>query len=286
MEERIHPITNKEVLPFKPLSVEICVTITEPLRKLCAPQFFGMDNIDPKVPTFFVANHTIYGLFDGPLFIVEAYRKKGVFMRALVDNVHHEIPIWGDYLTYIGGAVRGTRENCSALMENKEHILVYPGGARESFKQKGEKYKLTWKKRSGFARMAIEHGYRIIPIAGIGGDDTYDIIFDSQDIMKSALGKFLENSGLAQKFLKNGEEIPPIAKGIGKTIIPKPQKFYYSFGKPIDTKPFKGKHEDKEVQMQVRKLVEESIYKQFEMLKEKREKDTDVSPLRKFLNNL
>jgi hypothetical protein len=38
-------------------------------------------------------------------------------------------------------------------------VLVFPGGGREVTKRKGEAHKVIWKERTGFARMAIEHGY-------------------------------------------------------------------------------------------------------------------------------
>jgi hypothetical protein len=42
-----------------------------------------------------------------------------------------------------------------------------PGGAGEVFKGRGQDYKLLWKERLGFARMAIEFGYPIVPFAAV-----------------------------------------------------------------------------------------------------------------------
>ena len=53
-------------------------------------------------------------------------------------------------------------------------MLLYPGGAREAFKRKGEKYKLFWPKRQEFVRMASRFGATIIPFAAVSptwGDD-------------------------------------------------------------------------------------------------------------------
>ncbi len=271
-------------LPFDPPSLEFAEKITAPLFKYFTPEFYGLENVDSNKPTLFVNNHTVFGLFDGPMFGVYLYREKGMFLRALADNIHFEIPVWRDMLRMVMGAVQGTRQNCADLMEQGQHILVYPGGGREVCKRKGEKYKLTWKSRTGFARMAIEHGYQIIPLAGMGGDDTYEILFDAEDIMGSKIGDFLKSSGIAQKFLKGGDHIPPITRGIGPTLFPKPVKFYYAFGEPIDTTRFAGKADDKEVQMQVRKEVELSMNKMFVDLMEKRDADVaEMSPIRRFL---
>ena len=256
-----------------PPSLEVGWKLTEPLRKYFQPQFFGIDEIDASKPALYVTNHTVYGIADGTLFIAELYKRKGIFLRSLADDMHFSVPIWKDIVVKQMGLIRGSRENCAALMKAGEHILVYPGGARETFKQKGDEYKLTWKKRLGFARMAIEHGYDIIPVASIGGDDAYDIVFDSKDIMNSFIGKYLKNSGIAEKYLKNGENIPPISLGLLGTALPKPVKLYISFGERIDTKKFEGKHNDEAVLWQVRNEVELSMYNQFLMMMEYRKKD-------------
>lgn len=274
-------------LPFDPPSLEFVMNATKPLYAYFTPEFIGMEKVDPDKPTLFVHNHSVLGIFDGQMLGAELYKEKGIFMRSLVDNAHYEVPVWRDMVTMIGGGVRGTRKNCAELMRQKEHILVFPGGGREVCKQKGEKYKLTWKNRTGFARMAMEFGYQIIPVACIGADDAYEVLIDSNDIMDSKLGDWLKKSGIAQKFLKNGEHIPPITRGIGPTLLPKPQKFYYAFGDPIETKDLMDKYEDKDVQMQIRKEVELSMNQLFVELMEKRDAEfEEMSPLRRFLNRL
>ena len=54
-------------------------------------------------------------------------------------------------------------------MRHNETVLVYPGGAGVA-KFKGEQYRLRWEGRSGFARVAIESDYPIVPV-GLVGDD-------------------------------------------------------------------------------------------------------------------
>lgn len=269
----------KHQLRFDPPSVEFVMKTTEPLRKYFTPEFFGLENVDKDKPALYVHNHTVIGIFDGQLLGAELYKEKDIFLRSLVDNIHMDIPFWRDVIRDVGGSVRGTPENCAELMRRKEHILVFPGGGREVCKKKGEKYKLTWKKRTGFARMAMQFGYPIIPVVGVGGDDTYDIVFDSDDVMNSAVGKFLKKTGIAQKFLKDGEHIPPFVKGVGPTFIPKPVKFYYAIGEPVDTTRFAGQHQDKELQMQVRQEVELSFNKLFLELIAKRDADHEQLPL-------
>ncbi|MDX2001261.1 MAG: lysophospholipid acyltransferase family protein [Chitinophagales bacterium] len=273
-------------LPFDPPSVELVRTVIEPYRRYFAPQFFGMENVDKDKPSLYVNNHAVMGLFDGSLFGAEIYEKKGIFLRSLMDNIHFELPVWRSLVKTLGGGVLGTRSNCAELMKQKEHILVYPGGGREVCKKKGEAYVLTWKNRLGFARMAIEYGYPIIPVATLGTEDTYRILADSDDIMNSKLGQFLKEKGFAQKFFKDGDHIPPIVRGIGFTPFPKPVKFYIKAGAPIDTTRFNGLYEDEQVLWQLRQEVELAMYKLLEELMAIRDADTDVPMWRKLLSKL
>lgn len=245
------------------------------------PQFQGLENVDPLKPALYVCNHTLYGMLDGPLLYEKLYEDKGIVLRALGDHFHYKIPVWGKLLTR-GGSVEGTRENCSRLMEQGEHILVYPGGGREVAKRKGEQYKLTWKTRTGFAHMAMKYQYPIIPIAALGADDALDIVADAYDFMQNPLGRWLLKHD-KHNTLRKGEIIMPLCKGVGPTILPRPEKFYFSIGKPIDTTVYLGMENDKEMQWQLRYKAMQAIEGELSKLREVRKRDRDVSLLRRLL---
>ena len=236
------------------------------------PWMTGLDNIDPTRPTLFVGNHTIYGMLDVPLLGYEVYQRKGVYIRGLADRMHYKIPVWRDIFKWIGSVV-GTRENCSALMQSGAHIMVFPGGSREVAKRKGEAYQLIWKDRTGFARMAVEHGYRIIPFAAVGAEECYDILIDSNDIMGSGLVKWLKTTALGSKFIGDGEQLFPLSRGLGLSMIPRPERFYYSFGEPIETAPYQGESDDPAVLAEVRDAVKASIETQLTALRKVQAKD-------------
>jgi 1-acyl-sn-glycerol-3-phosphate acyltransferase len=265
--------TDNIAISFTPPSVSFVDNLTKPWYAYFTPEFFGIENLDAKKPALYVANHTIYGVTDGTLYVAEAYKKKGIYMRGLADNMHFMIPGWNKLFTQLGFA-RGSRENCALLMKQQQHILVYPGGSREVCKRKGEEYKLIWKDRTGFARMAIEHGYDIIPIVNVGGDDAYEIVKNPEEVLESTfIGKLLKKSGLADGFLKNSENVPPLALGIGNTIFPKPVKLYFGYGERISTKAFKKEANNKEIQWQIREQVELSMNKMMLQLLEYRAND-------------
>ena len=259
-------------LNFRPPPAATLWRLMQPLRVYHRPIFFGLENIDPARPSLLVGNHTIFGLLDAPLMAIGIYHERGVMVRALGDRIHFQIPGWGNFLKSLGVVV-GSRENCARLMEGGAHVLVFPGGGREVAKRKGEAYKLIWKERTGFARMAIEHGYPITPFASVGPEECFDILVDANDVLQSPLGKFLERTGIAEKLLRGGDALMPLARGLGFTMFPRPERFYFAFGEAIDTKLFKGKHDDGAALVAVREEVRAAVEAEIAKLLEFRAKD-------------
>src|SRR5258706_9350655 len=164
--------------------------LLEPWRKLASPAVLGLEHVPDERPLLFVGNHTLYGLLDAPLLISELYERKRLFLRALGDHAHFKIPVWGALLKRFG-VVDGTPERCAALMRAGEAVLVFPGGAREVAKRKGERHRLIWKERLGFVRLAVAHACTIVPFASIRGEDAVDIVLDADQPLAPPLGRLL-----------------------------------------------------------------------------------------------
>lgn len=272
----------RDIVRFNPPPLAWVERATALSRLYFRPQYFGLEYVDAQQPALYVSNHTIYGMLDSPLLYEKLYKDKGIVLRSLGDHFHFDVPVWRNILKQ-GGAVPGTPDNCARLMQAGEHILVYPGGGREVAKRKGEQYKLTWKTRTGFARMAIENGYPIIPVAALGADDAFDVVVDAYDVMQNPLGRWLLNKPTINRKVRGGDVLMPIAKGLGPTPIPRPEKFYFAFGKPISTAAFAGKADDKEQVWQLRKQVMDALESELDMLRGIRAKDRDSGLLRSLL---
>lgn len=260
---------------------------TAPLRFYFSPRFYGLDRIDPDKPTLLVGNHTLYGILDVPLLIAEIYRKQGILIRTLADHAHYDFPGWRTMLDRIG-AVEGTRENCTTLMQRREHVMVFPGGAREVSKRKGEQYQLTWKRRTGFCAMAIANGYNILPFGVVGPDDIYDILLDADDVLASPAGKLLKKMGLLEKesTLRGGDIIMPLSRGIGFTTLPRPERFYFGIGQEIDASPYAGREHDEGALLDLRDKVAFAIQDQIGEMFTARDQDKDKGVLRRLLTAL
>jgi 1-acyl-sn-glycerol-3-phosphate acyltransferase len=158
-------------------------------------------------------------------------------------------------------------------MRAGESILVFPGGAREVFKRKGERYRLRWANRMGFARLAIEHGYPIVPFAAVGADDCYQIVLDAGELRRLLP---------AVRLLPRAAELPPLVRGLGPTAIPRPQRFYFHFAPPIETTRLRGRERDAMAVFGVREEVREALEAGLELLLAKRRRD----PRRRLLPRL
>ncbi|MEU1955727.1 lysophospholipid acyltransferase family protein [Nocardia rhamnosiphila] len=223
-----------------------------PLRAWSSPRFFGLGNIPAEGPVLLVANHNLLGLIDAPLLLPEVFRTRGRLIRGLAENLLISVPGVRHLLHYYG-SVRGTRDNCRTLLDRGEVVLVFPGGGREAIRRKGEKYALRWEGRTGFARMAIECGAPIVPVAMIGIDDAYDIVADKDDRLLRPVRLLVEALGI------HSELTPPLVRGIGLTPIPRPERFYFTAGTPIDTGPWRDTGDIDEAAEQLSRVVQKAV---------------------------
>lgn len=252
-----------------------------PWEAYFSPVIMGLENVDKDHPALYVANHTLYGLLDVPLYGHKLYEEKEILLRSLGDDMHYKVPIWREIMLKLG-LVRASRENCRELMKMGEHILVFPGGTREILKKKSELYHLIWGNRMGFAQMAIENQYDIIPIASVGPEQALDIVSDSDDFQHTLMGKFLNATGLS-RLLRGQDYIPPLVEGLGHTFMPKPVKFYIKFGTRISTQRYKGMAEDKNAVLMLRTEVELSIDRMLIDLLKMQASDNDMGILRRLV---
>jgi 1-acyl-sn-glycerol-3-phosphate acyltransferase len=199
-----------------------------PLVDLSRPYVDGVDRLPSDGRFLLVGNHTQFG--SEVFLISDAVRRSiGTRVRPLAERAFGRMRGLPADLIAAYGAVVGEPETARELMRNDETILVFPGGGREIAKFKGEEYRLRWQGRAGFARVSVENGYPIVPAGLVGGDDVYR----SLTTRDSAYGRFSE--ALGRRLNGRPDMAMPLMRGIGPTLIPRPQRMYLRFGAPIDT---------------------------------------------------
>ncbi|MGZ5386051.1 MAG: 1-acyl-sn-glycerol-3-phosphate acyltransferase [Solirubrobacterales bacterium] len=243
-----------------PAQLDRLAGVFEPLTRLTQPEIVGLDRV-PRSGALFVGNHTLFGFLDLPFMIAELWKRKGVTLRGLGEHAHYAIPVWWNLLEMCG-MVRGTRDNVRELMRNGENVLVFPGGTGEVFKERDQKYQLLWKERLGFAKLAIESGYPIVPFAAVGAEEMYDVIADRHT------PGYAQLSGIAKRLV--GVPLPPLPRGMGPTLLPRPERLYFWFGDPIETTALT---DDELTACSLRDAVKTSVQTGIEILQRKREED-------------
>jgi len=248
-------------------SIDRLVSVLEPMRRICRPKLYGLDKV-PSDGSLLVGNHTIYGFLDLPFMMAELWKQRRIAIRSLGEHAHYAVPIWRDLLA-VGGMVRGTRENVRALMRDRQTILVFPGGAREVNKRRGQEYQLLWRERIGFARLAVEHGYPVVPFAAVGVDDMLDVVVDQNTPVYGDVARLYEKV--------MGFPTPPIVRGIGLTPLPRLDRLYFWFGEPIDAGRFGTRFDDTPAARALRDEVKQAILAGIQFLRDERDQDPNRS---------
>ncbi len=234
---------DKPSAPFQEFSYSL-------LKRFYKPRLVNADNI-PDEPCLFIGNHSLFAL-DGMILAPVMYFELDRFLRPLGDRF-----LWNsttESLLLNQGAVIGHPQVCSAMMEAGKDLLVFPGGAHEATKTAAEKYTLMWKQRHGFVRLAAQHGYTIMPFAMVGPDEFYSHLLEGEDIPNTAIGRLLTRFGLLNENTRP-DMLPPIPRGALGTPIPKPQRCYIQFGKPVSLKQYAGKKTGKKKLLEIRDKI-------------------------------
>ena len=117
------------------------------------------------------------------------------------------------------GSVVGTPENCRALLQHGEAVMVFPEGERGFIKPYSQAYELQ-AFGLGFLRLALETRTPIVPVGIVGGEE------QSPGLLRSTrLGRLI-----------GAPAVPitatfPLLGPLG--MLPLPVKFHLTFGEPL-----------------------------------------------------
>ncbi|KAL0450834.1 UNVERIFIED_CONTAM: Acyltransferase-like protein, chloroplastic [Sesamum latifolium] len=233
-------------------------------------------------PVLYVGYHMMLGFELVPL-VSRFWMERNILLRGIAHPMmftklrEGRLPALSAFDTFrIMGAVPVSAANFYRLFSSKSHVLLYPGGMREALHRKGEEYKLFWPEQSEFVRMAAKFGAKIIPFGSVGEDDVGQLLLDYNDLrsipyFKNSIEELtdeavkLRNEAVGE--VANQDVHLPI-------ILPKvPGRFYYLFGKPIETQGRKQELKSREKAHELYIEVKSEVEKCLGYLKEKREND-------------
>ncbi|XP_039126772.1 acyltransferase-like protein At1g54570, chloroplastic isoform X2 [Dioscorea cayenensis subsp. rotundata] len=238
----------------------------------------GLSGIPNDGPVLLVGNHMLLGVESIPL-VAQFLHEKRVVLRGIAHPVlfpkRTESSSQGPCsftLAKVFGGVPVSFSNFYHLLSVKAFVLLYPGGAREALRRKGEEYKLIWPPQPEFVRVAARFGATIVPFGVVGEDDMGEVVLDYDDLMKMPVIKDVIkgfNQTISVKITGESRKQDVFIP----CILPKiPGRYYFLFGKPITTKGkdiLNNRNEANALYLHVKSVAENCI----SYLIEKREED-------------
>ena len=70
------------------------------------------------------------------------------------------------------GTIAANPDNARLALKSGAALLIYPGGDYEVYRPSWERHKVDFGGRKGYVRLAREAGVPIVPVAGVGGQET------------------------------------------------------------------------------------------------------------------
>ncbi len=142
----------------------------------------GTENIPRDRPFIAVANHN-----GGPLlpdcWVLAAYWWSLLGVErpayAMVHDAALGIPLLRTLLVKMGG-LRASRENAQKVLHLGASLLIYPGGELDCLKSFWRRHTIDFHGRTGFVRLALEHGVPILPVVDVGGHEVYFTLLSSE----------------------------------------------------------------------------------------------------------
>lgn len=143
---------------------------------------------------------------------------------------------WLSVIAARGGVMSGTPENCAAMLERGECVMVFPEGARGMNKPFRKRYQLE-PFGLGFLRLALETRTPVVPVAIVGSEEQQPGLADLRGLAR-AVG--LPSLPITATF--------PWLGPLG-LLVALPVKYRIYFGEPLE---FDGHPSDEDALMQER----------------------------------
>lgn len=182
-------------------------------------EYSGAENIPRTGAALIVFYHGLIPL-DAWYFGVQYYLDHGRLIHGLGDRWIFKAPGLKQ-LAEIMGVHEGSPKNALDLLKAGEVVAVSPGGVREAISGTANNYKLIWKHRTGFAKVALEAKVDIIPAFSENVEELYRAPFAGSHLIQNLYEKTRV----------------PVVPLVGLGLLPFPVKIKTWIGSPIRHDP-------------------------------------------------
>ncbi len=147
----------------------------------------GWQHIPLDKPVLFVGSHN-GGLVapDMHMFLYDWCQHFG-FMRPVYGLMHQKVWDVFPHLAKMAvqcGAVRAHPKMAIAALRQKASVLVYPGGARDTFRPHRLRDRIYFADHKGFIKLALRENVPIIPLISWGAHDTLVVVDDCYELVR------------------------------------------------------------------------------------------------------
>ncbi len=193
-------------------------------------EVFDIDRVPSTGRVMLIGNHAGQLPFDGMMIgvamLLEANPPR--LVRGLGEYFIPRLPFLS-FAAERGGNLVGTPENCEALLEADECVMVFPEGARGMGKTFDQRYVLQ-RFGLGFMRIALQTRTPIVPVGVVGSEEQAPGLANLESV-----GKLLGTPGFPIPF--TFPLLGPLC------LLPLPVKYRIHFGEPMR---FEGNSNDED----------------------------------------
>ncbi len=137
------------------------------------PEVRGLEHIPDSGPVLLVGNHSGGNVSPDTFVLAAAFNRRFGADRAFYQ-LAHDLVMAAPWLRLLRryGTVAARPGTARAALRAGAAVLVYPGGDWEVHRPLGERNRIEFHGRHGFARLALQTGAPIVPVVAIGGQET------------------------------------------------------------------------------------------------------------------
>ncbi|ABP52831.1 lysophospholipid acyltransferase family protein [Salinispora tropica] len=242
---------------------QLTESVFHPLLRLLYRDWFrtevtGLEHVPDVGAGLVVANHSGTVALDALILsaVLHDRHPRHRFLRLLGADLVFRMPVVSAVARKGGGTV-ACNPDAERLLESGELVSVFPEGFKGVGKLYAERYKLQRFGRGGFVSAALRTGTPIVPVAIVGGEETYPMLADVKPLARLLKLPYFP--------------VTPTFPWLGPLgMVPLPSKWMIEFCPPIATEHLTDSADDPLVVFNLADQVRETIQQTLHRLLERR----------------
>lgn len=240
---------------------QLTESVFHPLLRLLYRDWFrtevtGLEHVPDVGAGLVVSNHSGTVALDALILsaVLHDQHPRHRFLRLLGADLVFRMPVVSAVARKGGGTV-ACNPDAERLLDSGELVSVFPEGFKGVGKLYAERYKLQRFGRGGFVSAALRTGTPIVPVAIVGGEETYPMLADVKPLARLLKLPYFP--------------VTPTFPWLGPLgMVPLPSKWMIEFCPPIATEHLTDSADDPLVVFnladQVRETIQQTLYRQLE----------------------